>query len=67
MTGCVKFPIIDGTRECTKCHEVKGVDHFYYKNGKGYKPERPSDIMSECKDCFRGRVKRARSESLAAA
>jgi hypothetical protein len=54
----VKFPIINGRRVCTgPCHEDKPIEDFYRKSNPG---DGPSGWMSECKDCFKARMKAGR-------
>lgn len=61
----IKSPIIGGQRQCTKCGTIKPVSDFYQKihycSGHNTSYTGASDHMSECKNCFRERM-RARHE-----
>jgi hypothetical protein len=53
----LKHPIVDGTRRCTVCDEVKPIDEYYLNTADSGKN---SSRYSECKDCFKARMKRRR-------
>jgi hypothetical protein len=52
--GNLKYPIINGKKECGQCHEFKTLDNFYKCNNY---------YRSYCKKCNRDNTKRFRQKS----
>ncbi len=61
MTRHIRSHVVNDKRPCTKCGKTKPLEEFYKKVRRFYYRRGTntcdSDRMSECKDCFRSRMR----------